>query len=254
MLVGRRHDARTRGMAVLEATLIAAFLMVFVMGGFALLMRSARGPTELGGTVGQLQEIGRRIIAEVSDDLKNTGIHQTGGANFPAIFERPIGDDKTPRGKQVASMSIDDANNAQYQWARSGDQSRIARNRNRACDELVFTPIDATVVDGANTFASWPLDILNNDQLKWADANQVNYRVVTDVTGTPWLERRINDRNPRKIGPFVQNITFDCLGSDRTLLYNQVAIVVYLSHRLSSGRVINTAIEGVVNLGIQRQL
>jgi hypothetical protein len=147
-------DPRTRGMAVLEATLIAAFLMVFVMGGFALLMRSARGPTELGGTSDSCKEIGRRVIAEISDDLKTTGVHQTGGANFPAIFERPAGNDKTPRGKQVASMSIDDATNAQYQWARSGDKSRIARNRNRACDELVFTPVDATVVDGANTFAA----------------------------------------------------------------------------------------------------
>jgi hypothetical protein len=253
MFKGRRQVPRSRGMAVLEATIIAAFMVTLVMGGFALLMRSARGPTELGGTVGQLQEIGRRIIEQVSEDLKNTGIHTTAGANFPAIYERPAGDGKIPRGKLVASMSLADANDAQFQWARNGDKSRIARNRNRACDELLFTPVDPTVVDGGATLPSWPLDITNNDQLKWADANQVNYRVVNDATGPPWLERRVNDTAPRKIAPFVQNITFDCLGSDRTLLYNQVAIVVYLSHTLSTGRVINTAIEGVVNLGIRRE-
>jgi hypothetical protein len=138
---------------------------------------------------------------------------------------------------------------------RNGDQSRIERNRNRACDELVFRRIDFQYIDGGgNVLDGWPLDILNGDTLKW-DADTVNYRVVRDATGTNWVERRVNDANPsRKIGSFVQNITFDCLGSDRTLLFNQVAIVVYLSRTLPTGRVINAAVEGVVSLGVQREL
>lgn len=242
---------RTSGVALIEAVLSAVF-MTLILGGFALLMRSARGPNEQGVAVAQLQDIGRRIIVELSQDLKNAGIRETGGGNFPSIYERPIGDDKTPRGPLVASMSFDDANDAQYKFAHDGDQSRIERNRDRACDELVFTPIDFQVVDGGGKVRiGWPLDTTNNDQLKWS-GDEVNYRVVRDASGTAWLERRVNDKSPTKVAPFVDNITFDCLASDRTLLFNQIAIVVYLGRQNGDGRRITTAIEGVVNLGVKR--
>ncbi|MFO0980827.1 MAG: hypothetical protein U1E76_03595 [Planctomycetota bacterium] len=246
-----QNQKRSAGFVAIESMLSAAFTAL-ILGGFVLLMRSARGPNETGEATAQLQEIGRRIIVEIGNDLKNAGIRETGGVNYPEIFERPVGDANTPRGNLVASMSFGDAGNAQYQWARNGEnESRIERNRDRACDELVFTPIDYDQTIDGNPKVGWPLDSTNNDQIKW-DADEVNYRVVRDASGTPWLERRINDQTPRKIGPFVQNITFDCLGSDRTLLYNQVAIVVYLATTGGDGRRIESAVEGVVNLGIRR--
>jgi hypothetical protein len=252
MTAPRRDDPRKRGFTLIETVISTAFV-VLVLGGFALLMRSTGEPNDMMQTIGHLQEAGRRIIRTIGNDLKCVGIRESAGGNLPAIFERPVGPEGTPRGKLVASMSFADANNAQYQWARSGDQSRIERNRDRACNELVFRPIDFEYIDGGgNVRQGWPFDILNGDALKW-DGDTVNYRVVRDATGTNWVERRVNDAAPRKIGSFVQNITFDCLASDRTLLYNQVAIVVYLSRTLPNGRVMNAAVEGIVSLGVERE-
>jgi len=233
----RERRSRVAGFAIIEAT-ITLSLVSMIFGGFILLLKATSGAQEAGGNRSELQEIGRRAMRRVLDDLRNTGIVEDAMGNYPVIYERPAGDDATPRGRFIASLSFLDAD--LVDWVRfERGRDRVAINRDLECREILFrAPQD---IDGNG----YPVD--STGQVEW-ESDEVSYRVVEHADGRRWLERRTNDTRPESIAPYVDKITFDCIMNDRSLLYNQVAVVIYLRRTDHRGQVTEAALEGIASL------
>ncbi|MEW6745619.1 MAG: hypothetical protein AB1486_22950 [Planctomycetota bacterium] len=240
----RAHvTGRTNGYAVIEASLTLA-LVSMIFGGFILLLKASRGAQEEGASRSELQEIGRRAMSRVLEDLRGTGIVEDALGNFPVIYERPAGDESTPRGEFVASLSYTDADDVAWASYERG-RDRVEVNRDAECREILFrVPRDT---DGNG----YPID--STGLVEWGD-QVMSYRVVQYPDGRRWLERRTDDASPEPVAPYVEKITFDCIMNDRSLLYNQIAVVIYLSREGHRGQSIEAALEGIATLRNTRQI
>lgn len=244
-----RPPRRTRGTTMIEM-MIVLVTMTAVLGGSMLLLESARKAWRFADTEGRLQENGRRILQNLLGELRHSGLTSLAGTNYPAIYERPRGPDTTPRGNLIATMNYADESLVSEVYASQGVGSdRILRNEARVSNELVYQrPLD---VDGNGT----PLDA--NGDLEWGN-ELFSYRVVEDPNGIPWLYRytTVNgaQTDSRIVGPSVRAVTFDVVFNDRSLRFDELAVVIYLEELDDSGQLITTAVEGVVGLRNTREL
>jgi hypothetical protein len=183
------------------------------------------------------------MLETILADLRHSGLTTSGGANYPAIWERPRGPDKTPRGNLVATMNFTDESLVSEVLAYAGDGDHVRRNAKRVSNEIVFQLPKDLDHDGT------PLDA--NGDLEWG-AELVAYRIVDDAEGRPWLERRIEAGGAvvekREVGPSVKSITCDVVFNDRSLRYGVVDVVLYLEEVDAAGQRVDVAVEGSVAL------
>lgn len=235
--------ARQRGTGFIELILVLATSLL-VMGGAIVLMQGTRSNSARANGAAALQEHGRRVLTEVLDELRRSGLSTSAGTNYPAIWERARGPESTARGALVATMNYTDVAAVSEVYAWQGDGTRRSdRNAGRVSDEIVFQlPAD---LDGDGT----PLDATGN--LEWS-ADLISWRVVEDANGQPWLARYVEragaivDR--RFVAPGVTGITFDSVLDDRSMRFGEVAVVLYLEGTDSQGRTTTSAVEGSVVL------
>ena len=258
--IHRSPGAGERGMTLVEV-MFASVSMLIVLGGSMALMMSSRGAMQVGGTQSSLQEVGRRILNEVLSDIRRSGLTTVvgGGAgnlggpnvsNFPAIYVRKLAPATSSKREQlIASMNYADAGMVDEVLAYEGNGNRIDRNEDRDANEFVFQlPTD---LDGDGM----PIDA--NGDLEWGQ-EQFSYRLIQDPNGIPWLYRvtEINGLSidEQRVGPFVQNITFDVVFNDRSLRFGEVAVVLYMQKQNERGQIITAALEGSVVLRNTREL
>ena len=237
-----------RGHTLVEM-MIVVVTMTVVLGGVLTIMRGARDAWQLTGSKSRLQESGRRMLEKIVSDLRHSGLTTVAGQNYPAIWERPLGPESTPRGALVATMNYSDESLVSEVFAYNGDGDHIARNAGRVADEMVFQlPQD---LDGNGT----PLDA--NGNLEWGP-QLFSYRVVQDAEGRPWLYRNTEVGgalvDQRIVGQAVKSITFDVVFNDRSLRFGNVDIVLYLEEVNGNGQRVTAEVEGSVNLRNTREL
>lgn len=234
----RDPAGRQRGMTLIEVLVMVVGSSV-VIGGAMSLILSTRGAYEVGGTQSSLQEVGRRMLDDVLADLRGSGLTTVAGQNYPAIYERPAGE---ARGDLYATMNYEDADDVDETLAYNGDGDRIERNRDRVTNEIVFQrPTD---MDGDGR----PID--SDGRLEWSD-ELLSYRIDIEPNGKSWLIRGSEIgglESVRRVGPFITNITFDVVFSDRSMRFGTVAVVIYLQRVNASGQTITAALEGSVVL------
>ena len=237
-----------RGHTMVEMMIVLA-TMTLVLGGVMQIMKAARDAWQLTGSKSRLQEAGRRMLEKIIADVRHSGLTTVAAQNYPAIWERPLGSESTPRGALIATMNYADESLVNEVFAYNGDGDHIARNAGRVADEIVFQlPKD---LDGNGT----PLDA--NGDLEWGP-ELFSYRVVQDAEGRPWLYRNtevggvITDQ--RIVGQSVKSITFDVVFNDRSLRFGNVDIVLYLEETNANGQRVTAEVEGSVNLRNTKEL
>jgi hypothetical protein len=242
------------GFTVIEMAVTLASMTV-VLGGSMTLLVSSRGAWQVGGTRSSLQEVGRRILNEVVADIRRSGLTVEDGQGYPAIYQRPpepLGAGERPAEPSVR-MDPEDVRVVDLDVLVGGDpgssSSRIERNRGRTPQEFVFQlPAD---LDGDGR----PLD--GNGDLEWSGALH-SFRIVVESNGVPWLYHLIEEGGAparfERVGPHVTGITFDVVANDRSLGFNEVAVVVYLQRLNERGQRITAALESSVVLRNTREL
>ena len=247
-LSSRNARCATRGHTFVEMMIVLCTMTV-VLGGVMQIMKGARDSWQLTGSKSRLQESGRRMLEKIVADVRKSGLTNVAGQNYPAIWERPLGPENTPRGALVATMNYTDESLVNEVFAYNGDGDHITRNANRVADEIVFQlPKD---LDGNGT----PLDA--NGDLEWGP-ELVSYRVVQDAEGRPWLFRNTDVggvlTEQRPVGTSVRAITFDVVFNDRSLRFGNVDIVLYLEETNANGQRVTAEVEGSVNLRNTKEL
>lgn len=245
----RPKASRSAGFSLIEM-IVATASMSFVFGGSVLLLQGTRGAFEVGGNHSSLQEVGRRILDDVLSDLRRSGLTTVAGQNLPAVFERPVGNFLTPQGPLLATMSYTDVDLVDAVIAVQGNGNRINRNFGRNTNEILFQLPADTNGNGL------PVD--NNGNLTWGN-EVISYRIISDpVTNIPTLFRLTQNGGMitgfRRMGMWVNNITFDVVFNDRSLRFGEIAVVIYLQRINARGQLITSSLEGSVGLRNTREL
>ncbi len=199
-----------------------------------------------------LEEDGRRTMRAMISELRQTGIVEDGGVNYPAIYSRAVMpmDGSNVRGDLLATLSLRDADLGGYFYdPNSGTRAEVYRDREST--ELVFRHLAVRRMSAMDLNLRPILDNTTGD-VQWAD-NEYSFLVVTGPGGVPQLERRVNGGNPRIIGRYVDKVVFEAISHDPTVFYNQIIIVLYMSRQVGSA-VISTDLEGTVNLRNTREI
>ncbi len=254
--MGGRSKRSNAGFTMVEMMVAAASLLL-VIGGAMALMKSSRGALEVGGNRSGLQELGRRMLNDVVGEIRGAGITEVAGQSYPAIYDRPIAlQADSLRGDELAVMDPTDAEiTDSVAWTDPASDpnilevDRVERNRNREPSEFVFqVPQDLNADDR-------PIDAEGN--MEWG-TELVSFHIVQDPNGINWLHRVVEDGgvevSRERIGPHVQNITFDVIGNDRSMRFNEVGVVIYLQRLNNQGQVITAELESSVVMRNTREL
>jgi prepilin-type N-terminal cleavage/methylation domain-containing protein len=248
---GARTGREEEGFSLFEMLLtLSVFSIIFT--SLFMLVHGVQTSYDRGNTESVLRESGRRILKQMIEDLRETGILNEEPVNLPAVYEheiQPMGDDNV-RGPLIATMSFEDADLGGEEFR---GPSRVLTHVDRTPNEIVFRRLKFNTVslpDGRDI--DLPIDP-DTGELDWSD-EELSFYVVRDASGTPVLIKQSSSGDVSILGRDVEKVVFDVISYDPTVLYNQIVIVLYMTKSIANGETIRVGIEGTVNLRNTREL
>jgi hypothetical protein len=214
-----------RGGFTLTEMVIGSTILFLLAAALTGATKGLRDLGSAGGVQVDLQEMGERALAQITQDLKRSGFVTQGGVDYPHLF-----DDGAATGWFAPHAHAPAASEAEAGDADFGPSREI----------VLLAPQDADA-DGVP-------DLDGNGQLVW-DAAELDYVLVTRPDGVNELQRRDTTGALRPVANHVERVVFDdnpTSGFEVPL--GAVRVRIFFRKRDASGHLYRHTAEAVVRL------